>query len=1286
MPFEFSLQTAIAGTLFSSVILSATLCYLWRNDPQQRALLFWSLAFAAQTLRMAAQFGVTLGHQGLWLAIDLLFALVALCLWLGARELEQRPRRLPVVAGLLATALIWEFVVAGADVPFFLRTLPLYASAGVIMLLAAATLFRLARRHPGIGYQALGILLGLLGLHYFDYPFLRNVPAFAPIGFGLAAGLMLMLGIAMLIITQRRQAAELARAAQQLREELAGRHEIETRHLAVVSELDEGIIVVARNGEVLSANPAAARMLAVDLERLRNERIEKRPYLLYHEDGQALATVDYPLRQALHTGKACPRTLYRMERTDGSSLWVSVSAHPLFAAGAETPYAAIAAFSDVSERKAAERHLLASELRFRSIFEGVGNIAVQGYDQQRRVIYWNSASETFYGFTRSEALGQRIEALVIQPEDRDVFVTAFATCIERGQAPSPGEYLARRKDGSSIAIYSTQVLISNLQGEPEVYCIDVDLSAIQRLEREFEEYSERFRALAESSDLGMVVTDENARFVWCNQRYLELIDSTLEEVLDGSWIEHLHPDERAPMRENWRRAVASQTGFVSERRVVNRDGSIQWGQAHATPIRTADGTFRGFVATVEDITARKEAEDALRQSEAKFRATFDQAFQFIGLLSPDGTLLDANRTALAFASIAPDQVIGRPFVEGPWWHSPPERQKLVDAIARARNGEFVRFETRHPGTDGRDHIIDFSLKPVIGSAGHVDMLIPEGRDITELKATEDALRLSEARFSGAFQASLDYITISYLDTGVLIDVNDAFEKITGWAREEAIGRTTVELGIWRDQETRNEAIARLQRDAYVREYPIQLGTRDGRWIDGVLNASIIEASGQRYLLGVVRDISKQKAAEAALRESEEKFSRIVQYSPVALVITDVETGVVLDFNRAWQELLGYSREQAIGHLSADFGLWVDNADRDALYRQVTAGNGELDRFEVRYRCADGKVIYGQVSGRVFAIGGRACYLWSITDITLRHEMEERMAQLNSELESRVEQRTSELRLAQDELMRSEKLAALGALVAGVAHELNTPIGNAVTVASTLHDKTSEFGEMVAEGTLKRSALNGYLDSARTASDLLLRSLNQARNLVASFKQVAVDQTSDQRRTFDLAEVVGEVLTTLSPTMRKTPYAITVDIPKGIVMDSFPGPLGQIITNFVNNAVLHAFDGRRTGNIILRASQPQEGEVRLSVSDDGNGIPEEYVRRIFDPFFTTKLGQGGSGLGLNIVYNIVTSILGGRISVESRVGAGTTFVIKMPLTAPNVHDSAYDRAHDTLRDRNDQRPV
>jgi signal transduction histidine kinase len=163
--------------------------------------------------------------------------------------------------------------------------------------------------------------------------------------------------------------------------------------------------------------------------------------------------------------------------------------------------------------------------------------------------------------------------------------------------------------------------------------------------------------------------------------------------------------------------------------------------------------------------------------------------------------------------------------------------------------------------------------------------------------------------------------------------------------------------------------------------------------------------------------------------------------------------------------------------------------------------------------------------------------------------------------------------------------------------------------------------------------------------------------------VAVDQTSDQRRRFDLSEVVGEVLTTLSPTLRKTPYSVIVDIPQGIVMDSFPGPLGQIITNFITNALLHAFDGRLTGTITLHGKLQDNGQLLLRVADDGNGVPEEHLRRIFDPFFTTKLGKGGSGLGLNIVYNIVTRVLGGKISVESRLGAGTAFVLTMPLYAP-----------------------
>ncbi|MBK9445499.1 MAG: PAS domain S-box protein [Betaproteobacteria bacterium] len=1271
MTFEFSLQTAILGALGSSAILAATLGYLWRIDSSRRALLFWCLAFVAQSLRLAAQLGVTMGISALWFVTDVLFAVVTLFIWLGTCALSGHRSRYRFLAGLLALALLWNFLASRQELSFLARTLPLYGIATAVMLQAAASLFLLARTLPGIGYRGLGILFGLLGLHYLDYPFLRTVDWFAPIGFSLAATLMLCMGIAMLFITLRRQHVELVDAASRLQQESFERRETEYRYQTLVDELDEGIIVVGCNDQVITANPSASRMLDVPLDELRGSAIRARPLSLFCEDGSALAETDYPLYRALRNGTPCAAEIYRLIRGDGRSLWLTINAHPLVRDGEVLPYAAIVSFSDVSERKVAERNLLASELRFRSIFEAVSGIAVQGYDPSRNVIYWNRTSEQFYGYSRDEALGRKIDDLIVHSNDAENFRRDLDRSVARGQAPEAGECSAKRRDGSLLSVYSTQVLISNLAGDPEIYRIDIDLSDIQRLQQEVQEFSERFRAIAESSELGVVVTDKAANFVYCNPRYLTLVDSTMEEIHSGAWITHLHPDDREPMRQRWRNAVATHTGFSMERRVILGDGGLIWANAHIVPIHSLQGEFRGFVATVEDITARKNAEEALRRNEEKFRATFDQAFQFIGLMNTDGILLDANRTALAFAGIAPEDVIGKPFAESPWWHEPEAREKLLNAIALASNGELVRFETTHTDHKGVRHYIDFSLKPVIDSTGKVQLLIPEGRDITPLKAAEAALRASEARFSGAFHASLDYITISRLDTGEIIDVNEAFERITGWTRDYAIGRTSSDLGIWVSSTCRQEAIDKLKREGYLREYPMQLGTKSGAALECVLNASLINVGESQLLLGVVRDVTAQRRAEEILRQSEENLSHIVHYSPASLVITDAETGRIIDFNLAWQALLGYTREQVIGKTSLEFGLWADEADRARLYQELADNGGQIDRFECCYRRADGSLLYVLNSGRQFDIGGRPSYLWSVTDITPRHELEERMAALNSELEERVEARTEELRHAQDELIRAEKLAALGALVAGVAHELNTPIGNSVMVASTLHEKTVDFLALVADGALKRSSLNTYLEAAETASDLLLRSLSQARNLVASFKQVAVDQTSDQRRRFDLREVVVEILTTLSPTLRKTPFTISIDIPEHVVMDSFPGAFGQVITNFVTNALLHAFDGRSAGTIAIRAELSGKDQLVMTVSDDGIGIGDEDLRRIFDPFFTTKLGKGGSGLGLNIVYNIVNRVLGGKISVESCLGMGTTFMLTMPLCAPgsiNNNDS------------------
>lgn len=294
----------------------------------------------------------------------------------------------------------------------------------------------------------------------------------------------------------------------------------------------------------------------------------------------------------------------------------------------------------------------------------------------------------------------------------------------------------------------------------------------------------------------------------------------------------------------------------------------------------------------------------------------------------------------------------------------------------------------------------------------------------------------------------------------------------------------------------------------------------------------------------------------------------------------------------------------------------------------------------------------------------------------RQDAEAALRELNEALDGRVRERTvalartneelsnalDTLQRAQGDLVRSEKLAALGALVAGVAHELNTPIGNSVTVASTLVENSESFAEELDKG-LKRSTLNSYVDSSRRAAELLLANLQRAAGLVSSFKQVAVDQTSEQRRRFEVAEVVNEIMAMLHPQLRKLPIEIRLDTPPGLVLDSYPGPFGQVVANLVNNAALHAFtDGRARGLIRIDARALADG-VEVVVSDDGVGIPPDRMDRIFDPFFTTRLGQGGSGLGLNIVYNIVTGMLGGRVRVDSKPGEGAAFIVTLPLAAP-----------------------
>ncbi len=312
------------------------------------------------------------------------------------------------------------------------------------------------------------------------------------------------------------------------------------------------------------------------------------------------------------------------------------------------------------------------------------------------------------------------------------------------------------------------------------------------------------------------------------------------------------------------------------------------------------------------------------------------------------------------------------------------------------------------------------------------------------------------------------------------------------------------------------------------------------------------------------------------------------------------------------------------------------------------------------------IVRGDLDHRVAGLQGRdeIAEMARAVEVFRANAIAKRQAE--SELRSskeRAEAALSELRDTQTSLIEAEKLAALGSLVAGVAHEVNNPVGISLTVASSLARRCEEFQREAEAGAIRRSRLTEFVEGNRDAANQLVANLHRAGELIQAFKQVAVDRSHADRRSFDLKQALDQIVSSLRPGLKTSQVRLVVDVPDGIIMDSYPGPLGQVITNLFLNAANHAFPGDTPGTISIVARTSGPDQVHIVFRDNGVGMAEEVQRRAFDPFFTTRRGDGGTGLGLHIVYNLITGRLGGRIVLSSMAGMGTTFRINLPRVAP-----------------------
>jgi len=429
-----------------------------------------------------------------------------------------------------------------------------------------------------------------------------------------------------------------------------------------------------------------------------------------------------------------------------------------------------------------------------------------------------------------------------------------------------------------------------------------------------------------------------------------------------------------------------------------------------------------------------------------------------------------------------------------------------------------------------------------------------------------------------------------------------------------------------------------------------------------------------------KKIAERRQFEKALLESEAQVRLLLDSAGEAIYGINLQ-GECTFANLACLKMLGYSNNDEL--LGKNMHTFIHYARADGS--AYPAGSCKINQAHTdsKHIKVDNEVFWRK-DGSFFPVeyfshpilqeGIVIGSVVTFMDITERKQAEEKIQKLNADLEKRVKRRTIELektnsnlktsleqlQQTQHQLVESEKMAALGGLVAGIAHEINTPVGVSVTAASHLAKKIKNYAQQYEDNTLTREDFESLIKVSDNSSSMILANLERAADLIRSFKQIAVDQTCDEQRRFNLKNYLTQMLLSLEPELKKHQPVININCDNDFEMDSYPGAISQIFTNLIMNSLIHGFENmeQQQGRIEIDATS-QDEQIILNYHDNGKGISPKKIKKIFEPFYTTKRNQGGSGLGMHIVYNLVNQTLGGTIICQAKKDEGAFFTIRLP---------------------------
>jgi two-component system NtrC family sensor kinase len=884
---------------------------------------------------------------------------------------------------------------------------------------------------------------------------------------------------------------------------------------------------------------------------------------------------------------------------------------------------------DITERKKMEDLLKQSEERFRGIaersFDAIGTLDLEG-----TITYVSPSVEKVLGYPANEVLGKSF--LEYFPPVQHSDATQLFTDLIQGK-PLEGIQLELQKKDGTKAIVEFNASPMMMKGEVKgVQAVFRDITQRKKIEEMIKLERDRAQRYLDVAGAILRVLDAEGRVTLINRKGCEVLGYANENILGKNWFDSFVPSRvREEVKLTYRSLIEKEGEGYYENPIITGKGEERLIAWHNTVLKDSKGQTTSILSSGEDITEQKQAEEALLVEQDRLEKITQNIGAGVAIISKDYRTIWANRVL--------KQVFGD--VEGKTCYSAYNKRSTICPKCGVREifeegKDQVIHEQVGKDADGRTVWSEIIATPIKDKDGNITAALELVVPVTERKLMEEALRESEEQTRSILESSPDAIVVSGLD-GNITDCNQATLQMLGYSsKEEVVGRNSFEFIARKDYEKTMQMMKQVLEQGSVRNIEYLTVAKDGHEFPTETSVSVVRDTqgNPRHLVGIIKDITQRKQMENALRESEEKTRNILQSSPDAIVVTDIG-GNMIECNQASLRMFDVaSREELLGKNALEFAM---EKERDKVIEGMmkVIEQGSIRNLEFAAMTKDGREISVEVSASLLRdVSGNPQYLVAIfEDITERKQMLKKLEEYSGQLEQLVEKRTKQLKEANEQLVKSERLATIGQVAAMVGHDLRNPLTGINSAAYYLKTKLgSEADKNLMEMVELIEKDVQYSD--KIIADLL----DYSRELQLEYTEITPKL------------VLKEIFSLIAVPKSVKVIDSTENEPK-ISIDS--DKVKRVFGNLFKNAI----DAMPEGGRLEITSKQTEDNVEIIVADTGIGMTKEVMEKLWTPFFTTK--AKGLGLGLSICKRMIEAH-GGKITVESEVGKGTKFTVTLPI--------------------------